>query len=158
MKSKLKSFQNYLEKHTQIVSSVLNIDIEIIDDKLIRLNGTGIYKNKVNESVISSGNIYSQVLETGREIVVLNIEENSICRSCNNYEKCLNKVILAVPIKYKNQTVGVIGAVSTDPDIKKDITNKIESYLPFIENICDLISMKIDEYEINKNNDKEMKM
>ena len=73
MESKLKPFQNYLEKHTKIISSILNIDIEIVDDKLIRLNGSGIYKNKVNESVISGGNIYSQVLETGREVVVLDI-------------------------------------------------------------------------------------
>ena len=32
MESKLKPFQNYLDKHTNIISSVLNIDIEIVDD------------------------------------------------------------------------------------------------------------------------------
>lgn len=158
MESKLKPFQNYLDKHTNIISSVLNIDIEIVDDKLIRLNGSGIYKNKINESVITEGNIYSQVLETGRELVVLDMQNNDICRDCGNYENCLNKVIIAVPIKYKNQTLGVIGAISTDPQRKKDITEKIDSYLPFIENICDLISMKIDESEINKNNDKKIKL
>ena len=158
MESKLKPFQNYLDKHTNIISSVLNIDIEIVDDKLIRLNGSGIYKNKINESVITEGNIYSQVLETGRELVVLDMRNNDICRDCGNYENCLNKVIIAVPIKYKNQTLGVIGAISTDPQRKKDITEKIDSYLPFIENICDLISMKIDESEINKNNDKKIKL
>ena len=158
MDSKLKPFQSYLDKHTHIISSVLNIDIEIVDDKLIRLNGTGVYKSKINESVISEGNIYSQVLETGRELVVLDMQNNDICRDCDNYEKCLNKVIIAVPIKYKNQTLGVIGAISTDPQKKKDITEKIDSYLPFIENICDLISMKIDESEINKNNDKKIKL
>ena len=158
MESKLKPFQNYLDKHTNIISSVLNIDIEIVDDKLIRLNGSGIYKNKINESVITEGNIYSQVLETGRELVVLDMQNNDICRDCGNYENCLNKVIIAVPIKYKNQTLGGIGAISTDPQRKKDITEKIDSYLPFIENICDLISMKIDESEINKNNDKKIKL
>ena len=158
MESKLKPFQNYLDKHTNIISSVLNIDIEIVDDKLIRLNGSGIYKNKINESVITEGNIYSQVLETGRDLVVLDMQNNDICRDCGNYENCLNKVIIAVPIKYKNQTLGVIGAISTDPQRKKDITEKIDSYLPFIENICDLISMKIDESEINKNNDKKIKL
>ena len=158
MESKLKPFQNYLDKHTNIISSVLNIDIEIVDDKLIRLNGSGIYKNKINESVITEGNIYSQVLETGRELVVLDMQNNDICIDCGNYENCLNKVIIAVPIKYKNQTLGVIGAISTDPQRKKDITEKIDSYLPFIENICDLISMKIDESEINKNNDKKIKL
>lgn len=158
MESKLKPFQNYLGKHTNIISSVLNIDIEIVDNKLIRLNGSGIYKNKINESVITEGNIYSQVLETGRELVVLDMQNNDICKDCGNYENCLNKVIIAVPIKYKNQTLGVIGAISTDPQRKKDISEKIDSYLPFIENICDLISMKIDEYEINKNNDKKIKL
>lgn len=156
MESKLKPFQNYLEKHTKIISSILNIDIEIVDDKLIRLNGSGIYKNKVNESVISGGNIYSQVLETGREVVVLDIESNSICNRCNNIQKCLNKVIIAVPIKYKGQTLGVIGAITTDPQKKIDIKEKIDSYLPFIGNICDLISLKIEEVEVNKNNNKKM--
>lgn len=158
MESKLKPFQSYLEKHIQIISSVLDIDIEIVDDKLIRLNGTGIYRNKVNESVISEGNIYSQVLETGIELVVLDLEKNEICIECRNYKKCLNKTIIAVPIKYNNQTLGVIGAISTDKDKKNDIIKKIDSYIPFIENICDLISMKIEESEINKNNDKKMQM
>ncbi|MGL5329368.1 MAG: sigma 54-interacting transcriptional regulator [Peptostreptococcaceae bacterium] len=156
MESKLKPFQNYLEKHAKIISSVLNIDIEIVDDKLIRLNGSGIYKNKVNEKVISGGNIYSEVIETGKEVVVLDIENNSICKKCINIEKCSNKVIIAVPIKYKNQTLGVIGAITTDPNKKKDIKEKIDSYLSLIENVRDLISIKVEEVELNKNNDKKM--
>ena len=158
MESKLKPFQGYLEKHVQIISSVLDIDIEIVDDRLTRLNGTGIYKNKVNESVISEGNIYSQVLETGLELVVLDLEKNEICIECRNYKKCLNKTIIAVPIKYNNQTLGIIGAISTDKDKKNEITKKIDSYILFIKNICDLISMKIEESEIYINHDKKMQM
>ncbi|RDY26419.1 AAA family ATPase [Romboutsia weinsteinii] len=158
MESRLKQFQSYIEKYIEIIASVLNIDIEIVDDKLIRIGGTGIYKNKVNENVITEGNIYSEVLETSKEVVVLDIEKNSSCVECSNFEQCINKSIIVVPIKYDNQTIGVVGAVSTDIEKKKHIKSKIDSYLPFIENICDLISMKIEEHEVNKDNSKKMQM
>ena len=51
MLSKLKEFQQEMIKYTETVASVLDVDIEIVDDRLIRISGTGLYKSKINESV-----------------------------------------------------------------------------------------------------------
>ncbi|MBS5201968.1 MAG: hypothetical protein KHY99_17625, partial [Acinetobacter sp.] len=72
--------------------------------------------------------------------------------------KCLNKVIIAVPIKYNNRTIGVIGAISTDKTKKVEISAKIDNYLKFVNHICDLISMKIEEHEASKNSSRKMDM
>ncbi|HAU5398137.1 TPA: AAA family ATPase [Clostridioides difficile] len=158
MLSKLKEFQQEMIKYTETVASVLDVDIEIVDDRLIRISGTGLYKSKINESVVTEGFIYDNVIQTGQELVVLDICDNQLCIECSHYMKCLNKVIIAVPIKYNNRTIGVIGAISTDKTKKLEISAKIDNYLKFVNHICDLISMKIEEHEVSKNSSRKMDM
>ncbi|VIG15651.1 sigma54-dependent transcriptional regulator [Clostridioides difficile] len=158
MLSKLKEFQQEMIKYTETVASVLDVDIEIVDDRLIRISGTGLYKSKINESVVTEGFIYDNVIQTGQELVVLDICDNQLCIECSHYMKCLNKVIIAVPIKYNNRTIGVIGAISTDKTKKVEISAKIDNYLKFVNHICDLISMKIEEHEVSKNSSRKMDM
>lgn len=158
MLSKLKEFQQEMIKYTETVASVLDVDIEIVDDRLIRISGTGLYKSKINESVVTEGFIYDNVIQTGQELVVLDICDNQLCIECSHYMKCLNKVIIAVPIKYNNRTIGVIGAISTDKTKKVEISAKIDNYLKFVNHICDLISMKIEEHEASKNSSRKMDM
>ncbi|MCC0630519.1 MULTISPECIES: sigma 54-interacting transcriptional regulator [unclassified Clostridioides] len=158
MLSKLKEFQQEMIKYTETVASVLDVDIEIVDDRLIRISGTGLYKSKINESVVTEGFIYDKVIQTGQELVVLDICDNQLCIECSHYMKCLNKVIIAVPIKYNNRTIGVIGAISTDKTKKIEISEKIDNYLKFVNHICDLISMKIEEHEASKNSSRKMDM
>ncbi|MGO0807027.1 hypothetical protein ACTPEF_23495, partial [Clostridioides difficile] len=43
-----------------------DVDIEIVDDRLIRISGTGLYKSKINESVVTEGFIYDNVIQTGQ--------------------------------------------------------------------------------------------
>lgn len=158
MESKLKQFQKDMIKYTETIASVLNLDIEIIDDRLIRISGTGIYKHKVDESVVTEGYIYSQVLETGEEKIILDICESEVCMECSHHIRCVSKAIIAIPIKHNNNTIGVIGAISTNKEKKEEIHDKIDSYVEFINHISDLISMKIEEYEANKNNDKKINL
>lgn len=158
MSSKLKKIQEYIIKYTETIASVLNIDIEIIDNRLFRISGTGIYKDKINSNIIKESYIYNEVLESNREKVVLNIGENLTCISCENYEKCKSKSVIAFPIRYRDVIVGVIGAVSTDNEKKKDINQNLKSYLEFISHISDLISKKIEEYETSVENDKKVEV
>jgi transcriptional regulator with PAS, ATPase and Fis domain len=155
MGSRLKEFQQYMIKYTETIASVLDIDIEIVDDRLMRISGSGIYKSKIDESVVTEGYIYNKVIVSGEQMTVLDICDSDVCVECDHYQTCLNKVIIAVPIKYNdNHTIGVIGAISTVVNKKKEIKNKLESYTTFINHISDLISMKMEEFEISDNNDK----
>lgn len=154
MGSKLKEFQQYMIKYTETIASVLDIDIEIIDDRLMRISGSGIYKSKIDESVVTEGYIYNKVIITGEQATVLEICDSDVCLECDHYETCLNKVIIAVPIKHNNKTIGVIGAISTDVEKKKEIKKKLGIYTTFINHMSDLISMKIEEFEVSKNSDK----
>lgn len=158
MASMLKQVQDEMTKYVDTIASVLNVDIEIVDDRLVRIGGSGIYKHKENEVLISDGYLYSQVINTGNYIKVLDIANNEICSSCTRMSRCIDKMIIAVPIKYNGRTIGVIGAISTDKEKKKEVRNKIKSYLEFIHHISDLISIKVKEHENSKNIDKEMEM
>lgn len=158
MASMLKQVQEEMTKYVETIASVLNVDIEIVDDRLVRIGGSGIYKYKENEVLVSSGYIYSQVISTGNDITVIDIASHEICSNSSRLSKCLDKMILAVPIKYSGRTIGVIGAISTDKEKKKEVRKKLKSYLEFIHHISDLISIKVNEFEDSKYIDKEMEM
>ena len=147
MASMLKQVQEEMTKYVETIASVLNVDIEIVDDRLVRIGGSGIYKYKENEVLVSSGYIYSQVISTGNDITVIDIASHEICSNCSRLSKCLDKMILAVPIKYSGRTIGVIGAISTDKEKKKEVRKKLKSYLEFIHHISDLISIKVNEFK-----------
>lgn len=158
MGSMLKQIQDDMAKYTETIASVLNVDIEIVDDRLVRISGSGVYKYNIDEIPITEGYLYNQVIKSSKEIVVLDIANNDVCRQCEKQVKCIDKTIIAVPIKYNKRTVGVIGAISINKDKKEEITKKIKSYLEFINHIADLISVKIEEYENNKTADKKIHM
>lgn len=158
MASILKQIQDDMTKYIDTIASVLNVDIEIVDDRLIRIGGSGIYKYKTNEIPISEGYIYNQVLHTGEDVTVLDVAGNEICNNCRKRIHCIDKTIIAVPIKYRNSTIGVIGAISTEREKKNEINRKIISYLEFINHISDLISSKVEEYENNKTADRKIQM
>lgn len=158
MASMLKQVQKEMTKYIDTIASVLNVDIEIVDDRLIRIGGSGIYKSIQNEIPISDGYLFSEVINLGESIAVINVAENEICKVCTRLKKCVDKIIIAVPIKYNNRIIGVIGAISTDKEKKKEISKKIKSYLEFIYHISDLISIHVKEYENNKTIDKKIEM
>ena len=51
IKLRLKDISKVVNRYAKVISSIVNIDVEIVDENLIRIAGTGLYSNKVNESL-----------------------------------------------------------------------------------------------------------
>ena len=47
----LKSIKNEIQKIAEAIEAVLEIDVTIVDDDLIRVAGTGIYLQKIGKKV-----------------------------------------------------------------------------------------------------------
>lgn len=148
MNSKLKQIQKHIIKYTEIISSILNVDVEVIDNRLYRVGGTGIYKDKIGSNILLEGYIYNEVLEKGKQKIILDVAYDSTCEKCENYEKCKSKTIIAYPIIYKNIAIGVIGAISTHHEQKENIKRYLKYYLEFIDRISNLIAKEIENHEM----------
>ncbi|MFA9398729.1 MAG: AAA family ATPase, partial [Clostridiaceae bacterium] len=151
----LKSIQDDVIKYANILASVLSVDVEIVDSKLNRIAGTGMFKNKINQNILAEGYIYKNVIETGKIRIIKNPGEHSLCKKCINQGNCLEKLELSSPIKLDEEIIGVIGLVCSDDNQKEVLLKKLDTHLAFLNQISDFISAKVHEYmeiERDKNN------
>ena len=67
------NFLNFIlsdvKKYSEIVSKVVNIDVEIMDSSFVRIAGTGNLEEKVGLSMRKESHIYHQVLKTKKTII-----------------------------------------------------------------------------------------
>ena len=45
IKLRLKDISKVVNRYAKVISSIVNIDVEIVDENLIRIAGTGLYSN-----------------------------------------------------------------------------------------------------------------
>lgn len=82
IKLRLKDISKVVNRYAKVISSIVNIDVEIVDENLIRIAGTGLYSNKVNESIDKVGYVYKHALATGEIQIINNPGENELCKNC----------------------------------------------------------------------------
>ncbi|MEW8956585.1 sigma-54 interaction domain-containing protein [Clostridium sp.] len=152
--SLLKRIQDTVVKYADIISSVINVDVEIVDNKLNRIAGTGCYKGKNNEDISNQGYVYKYVLNTGEYKIVERPGKDELCRECEFKHKCVELMQICTPIIFNNIIIGVIALICFNEDQKKAVLKNINSHLQFINQISDFISTKIYEDLDNERNEK----
>ena len=152
--SLLKQIQATTIKYANIVANVLSVEVEIVDNNLFRIAGTGIFKDRIDEDISQEGYIYKNALDTGNNNVVYDPGQNSLCENCHRKFNCIEKMQICTPIKYKNDIIGVIGLICTEEEQKQRILKNIDSHMEFVNQIADFISSKVYEHlEIQRNSE-----
>jgi transcriptional regulator with PAS, ATPase and Fis domain len=142
-KSYLKEIQPTVTKYAEVIANVLQVDVEIVDEKMEKISGTGKFKDDVNRN--SKGLVYDSVLKDGEHKVIQFPRENEICRLCDAKGQCIETMEIATPIRFEGENIGVIGLVCTTEDQKRYINKNLASHVDFLEQISELISSKVME-------------
>ncbi len=150
MASLLKSIQKSVIQYAKVISQIIKTDVEIIDDELIRIAGTGLYASQIDANVSNEGCISKKVLLSGKRIVVQNPGIDAVCMKCIKKKDCNETFEMATAITLKGATIGVISLVCFNESQKKNILDNYELLEIFIEQIADLISAKTIEEEENR--------
>lgn len=143
--SLLKKIQSHVKEYAKVIANIVECEVEIVDNEMIRIAGTGIFERL--EDQISEGAIYRHVLSEGKSCVIENPSDHYLCRECSIKDSCEEKLEISAPIFYKEKVIGVIGLVCTSNNIKDKVLKNINSHLKFTEQISDFISGKIFEFE-----------
>lgn len=143
--SKLKKIEEYVKKYARIIANVIEAEVEIVDDNLLRIAGTGIFDKEENEKV--DGVVYKEVMRRKEILLISDPKKDSLCQKCSYKGKCREELELSSPIMYKDKVAGVIGLVCTTEAQKEKILNNLDSYMKFLVQIGEFISSKIYEYE-----------
>lgn len=147
MEISLLDIKEHVKKYASAISSLINVDVGIVDKNMVRVTGTGLYKNI--EGVYALGSVYKNSLETGKTNIIENPRKHELCTECLDKNKCREKLEIATPIYCRDEIVGVIGLVCFSDEQKKKILSDIDSYLSFTKQIAEFIGIKFYEYQEN---------
>lgn len=146
MKSHLMEIQDTVIKYAKTISEVTGIDVEIVDQQLCRVAGTGVKSGHLGESMAKEGYVYKSVLQTN--IACFNDEpgKNSLCAQCVHRNHCDELVELCTPILLGQETIGVIGLICFDKQQQERMLANVDIYREFVTQIADFISAKVYEH------------
>ena len=142
------NFLNFIlsdvKKYSEVVSKVVNIDVEVMDSSFVRIAGTGNLEEKVGISMRKESHIYHQVLKY--TIIILNPRKDPHCSNCPNKSLCKEELEISTPIIYQDEVIGVIGLICFEKNKKYDFFIKKDLYIQFLEQIAEFISYKVYVY------------
>lgn len=127
-------------KYSQAISTILDIDVVIIDSEYNKLAYTS--KNVSNLLPISRMSVIGEVLHTGKVLIVKDNGKYPICTNCVDNSVCQVSGIISVPILYHDKPVGAVALLLTK-DVKSTIFENMEPAIDFVESMADLLSFRL---------------
>lgn len=146
MDSILVKIQDTVAKYADVVSQISRVDVEVVDQRLYRVAGTGMFRQKVNEDMSAEGYVYQQVLKTGRKQIIYEPGKEMICQNCPHCNDCQEEIEISMPVRMGSEIIGIIGLVGSSKEQKERILQDEPLYLDFLEQIADFITAKAREF------------
>lgn len=141
----LRDIDSIIHEYAYLLADILKLNVEIVDSNFYRIAGTGIFKNKIGENIEGKGYVFSEAIKTGKSQIVYEPGKDDICRYCEERNSCKEYMEICVPIKYGNETMGVIGLICSTDQQRKHLQKNLTNILSFLEKIADFISIKVIE-------------
>lgn len=146
MSNLLVKIQDTVMKYADIVSQIADIDVEVVDDRLFRVAGTGMFRDKINRDMSEEGYVYRHVLGTGETQIIYEPGKETICQACPRCNDCREEIEISMPVRMSGEVIGIIGLVGTSREQKKRILESEKLYMEFLGQIAEFISAKAQEY------------
>ena len=147
MEVSLINIKEDVNRYINIISNLINVDVGVVDKNMVRVTGTGLYKNI--DGVYALGSVYKNTLETGETYIIKNPRTHVLCAQCKDKKNCKEKLEISTPIYCHEEIIGVLGLVCFNDDQKNKILANLESYLNFTKQIAEFIGIKFFEYQEN---------
>ncbi len=145
-KNPLSAIQEYAQSYAEVISRITGIDVEIMDNRAMRIAGTGIYAEGVGKSLLRAGELYKEVLRSHKTVVVENPRNHPLCRRCAEREKCRELFSLSTPIVEGGTVYGVIGLVCFSEEDRIRMIGALDSYGTFITFLAEALAHKASDH------------
>lgn len=145
MNTSLIEIEEHIKKYIKVITTVINVDVGVVDKNMKRVSGTSRYNDTVGERV--RGNVFKKTIETGETSIIENPRTHDLCQICADKEFCKETLEIATPIYCNGEIEGVLGLLCFNKEQKNKILLDVESYLDFTKQIAEFIGMKFKEYK-----------
>ncbi len=141
--SLLKEISDDVQQVAEAISISIGVEVEIVDENLTVIGGTGIYKNKIGKKeelgALDGNTLYARVIRKGKT------ERIEDAQGDENYgisEALPEMAEICTPIRLGNKILGVIGLVAFENYQKEILMNKNKNLTLFIEKMAELLAAK----------------
>jgi len=142
----LSGIQETVMQVAEAITAALEIETEIIDNKLRIIGGTGRYAGKIGSfeegGNIDSGLIYSKLLKSGDTYFCTDPSRD------RDYQPLEGELAeICCPIRIEEEVIGLIGLVAFDMNQKEKIGRNRDRLMLFLQRMAELIASKLVQTE-----------
>lgn len=142
--SVLMQIQPTIQRFARMLASVLQLEVEIVDENLCRVAGTGAYGSFYRQ-LSGNSRLLRHVLETKTEKVVTQSRFDPLCEGCDSKENCREKAFLGTPVILQDRCVGVISLIAVTHEQQEHISDNLREFSDYVRHISTIFVSKLLE-------------
>ncbi|HFP1835779.1 TPA: sigma 54-interacting transcriptional regulator [Escherichia coli] len=143
--SVLMQIQPTIQRLARMLASVLQLEVEIVDENLCRVAGTGAYGKFLGRQLSGNSRLLRHVLETKTEKVVTPSRFDPLCEGCDSKENCREKAFLGTPVILQDRCVGVISLIAVTHEQQEHISDNLREFSDYVRHISTIFVSKLLE-------------
>lgn len=143
--SVLMQIQPTIQRFARMLASVLQLEVEIVDENLCRVAGTGAYGKFLGRQLSGNSRLLRHVLETKSEKVVTQSRFDPLCEGCDSKENCREKAFLGTPVILQERCVGVISLIAVTHEQQEHISDNLREFSDYVRHISTIFVSKLLE-------------
>lgn len=143
--SVLMQIQPTIQRFARMLASVLQFEVEIVDENLCRVAGTGAYGKFLGRQLSGNSRLFRHVLETKTEKVVTQSRFDPLCEGCDSKENCREKAFLGTPVILQDRCVGVISLIAVTHEQQEHISDNLREFSDYVRHISTIFVSKLLE-------------
>lgn len=143
----LREISNSVMQVAEAISIAVGVEVEIVDNDLTILGGTGIYAARIGQKEeggrLDGNYLYARVFRSGVTQAIedaLRDEAYDDMGSTGTHYGELAEI--CTPIKMENRIIGIIGLIAFTEEQKRILLDKDRRMVSFVEKMADLLSAK----------------
>lgn len=145
--SKLFKIKSFIDPCINVISTIIQAQITVVDTELNRVSGTGSYVSLPRDCSTKSSVFFEKILSSGEVSLVTNVREDAVCNGCRNRDICFMKAEMGFPIEYKGGIIGVIGISAFTEEEGQYIIENYDRLCEFVKYISLLITNHLQSTE-----------
>ena len=143
--SVLMQIQPTIQRFARMLASVLQLEVEIVDENLCRVARTGAYGKFLGRQLSGNSRLLRHVLETKTEKVVTQSRFDPLCEGCDSKENCREKAFLGTPVILQDRCVGVISLIAVTHEQQEHISDNLREFSDYVRHISTIFVSKLLE-------------
>lgn len=149
--SLLKSISISAQQVAEAIAIAIGLEVEIVDDELTIIGGTGTYINKRGQKEeagrVDGNYLYARVLRSGNTEYIADTQKEEFYSQPEEGE-IVELAEICTPIKLGTKIIGIIGLIAVNEKQKKILLDKERKMVIFVEKMADLLAAKASQKEI----------